>query len=59
MSRDRAWREGRLAFDDEPHSGTEILISPDLKNQTVTGLFVFNDPVGSGPSPSRATCNWN
>jgi transmembrane sensor len=56
VSRDLAWREGRLAFDNEPladaarqfarYSAIEILISPDLENQTVTGLFVSNDPVG-------------
>ena len=54
--RDLAWREGRLAFDNEPlagaaqqfarYSAIEILVSPDLENQTVTGLFVSNDPVG-------------
>jgi len=54
--RDLAWREGRLAFDNESlvgaaqqfarYSAIEILISPDLENQTVTGLFVSNDPVG-------------
>jgi transmembrane sensor len=56
VSRDLAWREGRLAFDNEPlagaaqqfarYSAIEILISPDLESQTVTGLFVSNDPVG-------------
>jgi transmembrane sensor len=56
VSRDLAWREGRLAFDNEPladaarqfarYSAIEILISPDLENRTVTGLFVSNDPVG-------------
>lgn len=56
VSRDLAWREGRLAFDNEPlagaaqqfarYSAIEIQISPDLENQTVTGLFVSNDPVG-------------
>jgi transmembrane sensor len=56
VSRDLAWREGRIAFDNEPltdaaqqfarYSAIEILISPDLENQTVTGLFVSNDPVG-------------
>jgi transmembrane sensor len=56
VSRDLAWREGRLAFDNVSladaarqfarYSAIEILISPDLENQTVTGLFVSNDPVG-------------
>jgi transmembrane sensor len=56
ISKDLAWREGHLAFDDEPladaarqfsrYSTIEILVSPDLESQTVTGLFVSNDPVG-------------
>jgi len=56
VSRDLAWREGRLAFDNVSladaarqfarYSAIGISISPDLENQTVTGLFVSNDPVG-------------
>jgi transmembrane sensor len=56
VSRNLAWREGRLAFDNEPlvdaarqfarYSDIEIDVTPDLEKQTVTGLFVSNDPVG-------------
>jgi transmembrane sensor len=56
VSRNLAWREGRLAFDNVSladaarqfarYSAIEVSISPDLENQTVTGLFVSNDPVG-------------
>lgn len=56
VSKDIAWREGRLAFDNETlgdaarafarYSAVEIHVAPDLENQTVTGLFVSTDPVG-------------
>jgi transmembrane sensor len=56
IARDLAWREGRIAFDNETlanaareferYSDVQIRVSPDLENQTVTGLFVSNDPVG-------------
>lgn len=51
-----SWRDGRLIFDNEPlaaaarefarYSDIEIQVSPDLETQTVTGLYVSNDPVG-------------
>jgi transmembrane sensor len=56
VSRDLAWREGRIAFDNETlaeaarafsrYSDIRILVSADVEKQTVTGLFVANDPVG-------------
>jgi len=56
VSRDMAWREGRLAFDNVTladaarqfarYSAISIQLAPDLENQTVTGLFVSTDPVG-------------
>jgi transmembrane sensor len=56
VTRDLAWREGRLAFDNETlanaareferYSDVQIRVPPELENQTITGLFVSNDPVG-------------
>ncbi len=56
VTRDLAWREGRLAFDNETlanaareferYSDVQIRLAPELENQTITGLFVSNDPVG-------------
>lgn len=56
VSRDLAWREGRIAFDNETlaeaarafsrYSDIRILVSSDVENQTITGLFVTNDPIG-------------
>jgi transmembrane sensor len=56
VKRDLAWREGRIAFDNETlaqaarafsrYSDIRILVSADVENQTVTGLYVTNDPVG-------------
>ncbi|HET7085660.1 MAG TPA: FecR domain-containing protein [Rhizomicrobium sp.] len=56
VSRDLAWREGRIAFDNETlanaareferYSDIQIRVAPELGNQTITGLFVSNDPVG-------------
>jgi transmembrane sensor len=56
VKRDLAWREGRIAFDNETlaqaarafsrYSDIRILVSADVESQTVTGLYVTNDPVG-------------
>ena len=56
ITRNLAWREGRIAFDNETlvnaarefgrYSDIQIRVAPELENQTITGLFVFNDPVG-------------
>ena len=56
LARDLAWREGRIAFDNETlanaahefarYSDIQIHVAPELENQTITGLFVSNDPVG-------------
>jgi transmembrane sensor len=56
VMRDLAWREGRIAFDNQTlkdaqeefarYSDIRIVIDPSLENRTVTGLFVTTDPVG-------------
>ena len=56
VTRDLAWREGRIAFDNETlanaarefgrYSDIQVRVPPELENQTITGLFVSNDPVG-------------
>ncbi|HEY2011417.1 MAG TPA: FecR domain-containing protein [Rhizomicrobium sp.] len=56
VTRDLAWREGRIAFDNETlanaarefarYSDVQIRVPAELENQTITGLFVSNDPVG-------------
>jgi transmembrane sensor len=56
VSRTLAWREGRISFDNETlanaaqefarYSDIQIKMSPELRGQTITGLFVSNDPVG-------------
>jgi transmembrane sensor len=56
VARDLAWREGRIAFDNETlanaareferYSNIQIRLAPELEAQTITGLFVSNDPVG-------------
>jgi transmembrane sensor len=56
VSKDLVWREGRIAFDNETlasaarefarYSDIQIRVAPELEGQTVTGLFVTNDPVG-------------
>jgi transmembrane sensor len=56
ITRNLAWREGRIAFDNETlanaarefarYSDVQIHVPPDLENQTITGLFVSTDPVG-------------
>jgi transmembrane sensor len=56
LMRDLAWRVGRIAFDNKTltdaadefsrYSNTRIQIDPAIADQTITGLFVSNDPVG-------------
>jgi transmembrane sensor len=56
VKRDLAWREGLIAFDNETlsdaareffrYSDMHILVSAELENQTITGLFVSSDPAG-------------
>ncbi|HEX4270934.1 MAG TPA: FecR domain-containing protein [Rhizomicrobium sp.] len=56
VTRNLAWREGRIAFDNETlanaarefsrYSDVQIHVPAELENQTITGLFVSNDPVG-------------
>lgn len=56
VTRDLAWREGRIAFDNETlanaareferYSDIQIRVPSELEGQTITGLFVSNDPVG-------------
>jgi transmembrane sensor len=57
ISRDLAWKDGKIAFDDESladaarefarYSKTPIRIEdPDVAARTVTGLFMANDPAG-------------
>src|SRR5258708_14698794 len=56
VTRDLAWRQGRIAFDHqtlanavgefERYSEVPIHLTPELETQTITGLFVPNDPVG-------------
>jgi transmembrane sensor len=56
VTRDLAWRVGRIAFDNETlaqaaaefsrYSAIPIVLDPTIQNETVTGLFVSNDPVG-------------
>lgn len=56
VSRNLAWRQGRIAFDNETlaeaarefgrYSDIQIRVAPGLEAQTVTGLFVSTDPVG-------------
>lgn len=56
ITRNLAWREGRLAFDNETlanaarefsrYSDVQIHVPNDLESQTITGLFVSTDPVG-------------
>jgi transmembrane sensor len=56
VTRDLAWREGRIAFDNQTladaarefsrYSDIRILVAPGAENQTITGLYVANDPVG-------------
>jgi transmembrane sensor len=56
ISRALAWRVGRISFDNETlkdaagefsrYSSIEIQIDPSVADETITGLFVSNDPVG-------------
>ena len=56
LTRDLAWRVGRIAFDNKTlkdaadefsrYSDTHIQIDPAIADRTITGLFVSNDPVG-------------
>lgn len=57
IERELTWREGMLSFEDVSlkdaarqfarYSGTRILFDPPaVGDETVTGLFAFNDPVG-------------
>jgi transmembrane sensor len=56
VSRNLAWRQGRIDFDNETladaahefgrYSDIQIRVAPGLEGQTVTGLFVSTDPVG-------------
>jgi transmembrane sensor len=56
VARELAWRAGHIAFDNEPladaarefarYSEVEIRVAPELESQTVTGLYLSNDPVG-------------
>jgi transmembrane sensor len=56
VSRNLAWRQGRIDFDNETladaarefgrYSDIQIRVAQDLEGQTVTGLFVSTDPVG-------------
>jgi transmembrane sensor len=56
VSRNLAWRQGRIDFDNETladaarefgrYSDIQIRMAPGLEGQTVTGLFVSTDPVG-------------
>jgi transmembrane sensor len=56
LTRDLAWRVGRIAFDNKTlrdaadefsrYSDTHIQIDPAIAHRTITGLFVSNDPVG-------------
>lgn len=57
VTRELAWREGKIAFEGETlaaaaisfarYSPVSIVIEdPDLSQETVTGLFAANDPVG-------------
>jgi transmembrane sensor len=56
VSRALAWRVGRISFDNETladaarefarYSSIQIQIEPSVADETITGLFVSNDPVG-------------
>ena len=64
VTRELAWREGKLAFEGESlkqaadtfarYSGTRIQIrDPGLAREPVTGLFAANDPVGFSRAIAR------
>ena len=56
VKRDLAWRLGRIAFDNVTlkdaadefarYSDIHLLVDPEISDQSITGLFVSNDPVG-------------
>jgi transmembrane sensor len=57
VTRELAWREGMLSFEDMPlrnaadqfarYSGRQIVFAdPSIGDETVTGLFAANDPAG-------------
>lgn len=56
LERDMAWKDGRLAFDDETledaaeeyarYSDVRIVVDPAVSQKTITGVFVSNDPIG-------------
>jgi transmembrane sensor len=65
ITRALSWRVGRLAFEAETlknaaamferYSDTRIEIDdPDVANETVTGLFVSNDPIGFSRAVAQA-----
>lgn len=64
VTRELAWREGKLAFEGETleqaaatfarYSDTQILIGdPALAREPVTGLFAANDPIGFSRAIAR------
>ena len=64
VTRDLAWREGKIAFEGETlaqaarafarYSDTHIVIrDPDLAGEPVTGLFAANDPAGFSRAIAR------
>lgn len=64
VTRELAWREGKLAFEGETlkqaaetfarYSDTRIQVrDPDLAREPVTGLFAANDPVGFSRAIAR------
>jgi transmembrane sensor len=56
IKRDLAWRTGRISFDNVTlkmaaeefarYSEIQIEVDPAIANQSITGLFVSNDPIG-------------
>lgn len=56
LDRDIAWKDGRLAFDDETlenavdeyarYSDVQIVVDPAVSQKTITGVFGSNDPIG-------------
>jgi len=59
VTRDLAWRQGKIAFEGETlaqaaaafarYSDTHVVIAdPALARETITGLFAANDPAGFG-----------
>lgn len=56
LDHDLAWKYGRIAFDDQTlqnavveyarYSDVRIVVDPAVANETITGSFVSNDPIG-------------